>query len=75
MGVGGRMTGEKRTARNADERNRGIIRGTGIRLDNLRKKKQENHMINCVPAGICRGQLQDSNTKHYLFNKLSQYPK
>jgi hypothetical protein len=75
MGVGGKMTGDKRTARKAEGSNRGIIRGTGIRLDSLRKKKQENLMINCVPAGIGRGQLQKSSTKHYLFSKLSQYPK
>jgi hypothetical protein len=52
------MTGEQRTSRNAERRNRGIIRGTGIRLDSLRKKKQENIMINCVPAGTGRGHLQ-----------------
>lgn len=69
------MTGEKRTARNAEGRNCGIIRGIGIRLDSLRKKKQENLMINCVPAGTGRGHLQDSSTKHYLFSKLSQHPK
>jgi len=63
MGVGCRMTGEKRTTRNEEERNRGIIRGTENLLDSLRKKKQENLMINCVPAGTGRGQLQESITK------------
>jgi hypothetical protein len=69
------MTGEKRNARNAEGRSRGIIRRTAVHLDSLRKKKQENLMINCVPVGTGRGQQQDSSTKHYLFSKLSQHAK
>ena len=57
------MTGAQRTARNVERHTRGIIRVTGIRLDSLRKKKQENLTLNCVPAGTGRGQLQDSSTK------------
>jgi hypothetical protein len=41
MGVGGRMTGEKRNARNAEGRNRDIIRGTGILLESLRKRSKK----------------------------------
>ena len=64
MGVGDRMTGEYRNARTVEGSNRGIIRGTGIRLESLRKKKQENLKLNCVPAGTGRGILPDNSTKH-----------